>query len=614
MLAFVSTSFAQTDTVTGDYNSATSAVAQQVLTGAPRFQPALVDSPRATLESFVRLSHKLEEALLAYNEDQNRINADRFSLLLLPQLLQLLDLSSLPEAARREIGVDTLAYLLDIIGRLELPPMDEIPDAEAFDGDTLAKWRIPHSPIWITRVEDGPRKGEFLFSQATIDTAPWFFQRIQYEPLRTLLGIESWHKSFPQLYGPMIPAGFVQAIPGSLKHTLLDTPVWKIFAVLMLIALAILLLTLWHRFVNLVQLKGGLTNSIRNLLTPVAVILVAYVLHPFIAFEVNVSGRFAQAFDYASTLVIYLTVAWIFWLLVLALFEWIILSPKIADQGLNAHLLRLVARVIGFVGSVLILAYAAQATGVPVFGIVAGLGVGGLAVALAIQPTLENLISGAILYMDRPVRVGDFCGFGDKVGTVENIGVRSTQIRALDQTLISVPNSKFVSMEIINWDKCDKMLIRTTIGLLYQTESDQLRYVLARLREMFYAHPKIDSDTVRVRFVGYGSSSLDVEIFVYALTKDWDAFYAIQEDVFLRVKDIVGESGTRFAFPSRTIYTSDGLDKEQADAATRQVQSWRESGELPFPKMTAAEIGKLADTGDYPPRGSPGAGKPEAQG
>jgi MscS family membrane protein len=412
----------------------------------------------------------------------------------------------------------------------------------------------------------------------------------------------------------MIPVVLVQAIPGSLKRTFLDTPIWKIFAVILLTALAILLLTLWHRFVNLLQLKGGLTKSLRNLLTPVAVIWVVHALQPFISFEINVSGRFAEAFDYASTLVIYLTVAWIFWLLVLTLFEWIILSPKIADQGLNAHLLRLVARVIGFFGFVLILAYAAQALGTPVFGIIAGLGVGGLAMALAIQPTLENLFSGAILYMDRPVRVGDFCGFGDKVGTVEDIGVRSTQIRALDQTLISVPNSKFVSMDIINWDKCDKMLIRTTISLLYQTESDQLRYVLARLREMFYAHPKIDSDTVRVRFTGYGSSSLEVEIFVYALTKDWDAFHAIQEDVFLRVKDIVEESGTRFAFPSRTIYTSDGLDREQTDAATRQVQSWRESGELPFPKMAAAEINKLADTGDYPPRGSPSSGKPDAQG
>jgi MscS family membrane protein len=238
-----------------------------------------------------------------------------------------------------------------------------------------------------------------------------------------------------------------------------------------------------------------------------------------------------------------------------------------------------------------------------------GLGVGGLAVALAIRPTLENLIGGLILFMDRPVRVGDFCTFGAYTGTVENIGARSTQVRALDRTVISVPNAAFADMQIINWAKCDMMQILTTIGLRYETEPDQLRYVLAKLREMFHAHPKIDRDTVRVRFAGYGASSLDIQIRVYALTREWNEFHAIREDVFLRVNRIVSQSGTGFAFPSQTLYLGrdGGLDEERSRSAVEEVGAWRRSGQLPFPVMADSRIERLAGTLDYPPHGSPGS-------
>jgi MscS family membrane protein len=233
---------------------------------------------------------------------------------------------------------------------------------------------------------------------------------------------------------------------------------------------------------------------------------------------------------------------------------------------------------------------------------------------LAARPTLENLIAGVVLYMDQPVRINDFCSFGDHQGTVERVGVRSTQIRALDRTVITVPNAAFADMQIINWARCDHMLIRAIIGLRYETTLEQLRYVLAKLREMCVAHPKIDNDTVRVRFVGYGSSSLDIEVRVYALTRDWNEFYAIQEDVFLRAGAIIEDAGTSIAFPSQTLYIGrdKGLDAERGEAAMQKVQSWRSAGQLPFPQMARSHRERLADTLDYPPRGSPDASRPKA--
>jgi MscS family membrane protein len=372
------------------------------------------------------------------------------------------------------------------------------------------------------------------------------------------------------------------------------------------LGLAAILLVLCHLGTRRRRSKSRVAILIGKMLTPLAAIVLALVLDLFFHLEVNVAGSFAWLVYSTLSVVKYLAFAWLFWLAVLTAFEWMILSPRIPDDSLNANLMRLSARLIGFLGALFLLALGAHDLGIPVVGVLAGLGFGGLAVALAIRPTLENLVAGVILFMDKPVQVGDFCTFGEHTGFVENIGIRTTKIRALDRTLISIPNATFADMELVNWAQCDTILILTQIGLRYETTPDQLRHVLAKLREMLFAHPKIQRSTVRVRFVGYGASSLDVQIRVYALTQEWNEFYAIREDVLLRVNQIVAESGTSFAFPSQTLYfgRDDGLDRELSEAAKQQVADWRRRGALPFPDPAAARIDDLAGTLDYPPQGS----------
>ncbi len=217
----------------------------------------------------------------------------------------------------------------------------------------------------------------------------------------------------------------------------------------------------------------------------------------------------------------------------------------------------------------------------------------------------EGLVDRAVV-SDKPVRVGDFCTFGSMSGTVEGVGIRSTQIRALNRTLISVPNAKFVDMEIVNWARCDTMLIEATLGLRYETSDDQLRYVLIGIREMLHAHPRIEESTIRVRFAGYGESSLDVSVRIYALTRDWNEFYAIREDVNFHIKRIVEASGTGFALPASVMYTArdGGLDEERTAEAEEAVAKWRHEGMLAFPRLTLEQIERLRGTVDYPPEGS----------
>jgi MscS family membrane protein len=247
-----------------------------------------------------------------------------------------------------------------------------------------------------------------------------------------------------------------------------------------------------------------------------------------------------------------------------------------------------------------------QNFGVNVTGLLAGLGVGGLAVALAAQKSLENLFGGVTLIGDQPVRVGDFCRFGDRVGTVEDIGLRSTRIRTLERTVVTVPNSEFSSMAIENFAKRDRFWFHPTLGLRYETTPEQLRYVLVEVRKLLYAHPKVSAEPARVRFLGFGSSSLDLEVFAYVLARDFDEYLEVSEDLNLRIMDVVAAAGTGFAFPSQTLYVrpDDGLDAEAARRAESAVADWRARGELPLPGFPPERIRELDATLDYPPEGS----------
>jgi len=248
-----------------------------------------------------------------------------------------------------------------------------------------------------------------------------------------------------------------------------------------------------------------------------------------------------------------------------------------------------------------------QNLGFNVTGLIAGLGVGGLAVALAAQKSVENLFGGVTLIADQPVRVGDFCRFGDgKLGIVEEIGLRSTQVRTLDRTVVTVPNSQFSELQIENFARRDRIRLYAVLGMRYETTPDQMRWLLAELRRVLVAHPRVAPEPLRVRFVAFGAHSLDLEVYAMVRTTDFNEFCAIREDIFLRFMDAVAASGTGFAFPSQTLYLGrdGGLDHDRTREAERTVQTWREEGSLPFPDFDPATVAAAEDSLDYPPRGS----------
>ena len=233
----------------------------------------------------------------------------------------------------------------------------------------------------------------------------------------------------------------------------------------------------------------------------------------------------------------------------------------------------------------------------------AGLGIGGIAIAFAAQKTLENLFGGVSVLADEVIRVGDYCRFGDRTGTVEDISLRSTRVRTDARTELSIPNGALATMNIENFTRRDKIQFNPVLAIRYETTPNQLRYLLAEIRRMLYEHPKIESATASIRFANFDSSALRLEISSYVLTRDSNEFIAIREDLLLRIMDIVEKSGSGFAFPSQTLYFSrdSGLDKEKAAAAEQQVQQWRDQHQLPFPDFAPVDKSAFRGSIVYPP-------------
>ena len=251
-----------------------------------RTRPVRTDSPRDTLRTFLRLRDSLETALLDYRSERSVDKAELISLLL-AQFRALVDLSQVAQSSSRELGDGTNAYLLDIFGRVVMPQLDDVPKAGAFADEGLAQYRIPRTPIRITRIDGGLREGEFLFNARSVVVAPRFFRAIEDLPLNSRLGITSWHTTMPQLTGPLIPSAVVLAMPRGLWELWLDTPIWKVIATILLVLIAAFLFLLLHRWLARAEPDTRIGFLSWRLIRPVSIIAMVGLLPPFIDQQID---------------------------------------------------------------------------------------------------------------------------------------------------------------------------------------------------------------------------------------------------------------------------------------------------------------------------------------
>jgi MscS family membrane protein len=232
----------------------------------------------------------------------------------------------------------------------------------------------------------------------------------------------------------------------------------------------------------------------------------------------------------------------------------------------------------------------------------AGLGIGGLAIGFGAQKTIENLFGGVSVLGDEVFRVGDVCRFGDRTGVVEDIGLRSTRIRTEERTLLAIPNGTVATINLENLSRRDKILFKTNLGLRPESKADHVRFVLAEIRRLLYSHPKVETKTVRVRLTDIAGTSLNVEVLSYILTRDFNEFTAVREDLLLRMMDIIEDAGGGLALPSQTLYLSrdSGVEKEKAENAVKKIAELRDVKQLPFPDFHEEDISSFKGSIEYP--------------
>ena len=568
-------------------------------------KPLDLTSPRATLQTFLESGDAVGAYLgRDYLSSPSRTKFNHLFLLAKP-VLECLNLTEVAPTARRKAGFSAASALYETLSRIQLPPFDQIPDAaqlKALSGSDAERWVIPNTEIVIERMKSGPHNGEFLFSAGTVYRAEEFYERVHALAYTRPVPLERFREITMNGGGWMIPFAWVKALPSWFRLPVAEQAAWKWMALFLILGCCGVLLRPVSRLSRRRSSDHPVLSALARLALPLFFLVATPVVTYFALAQINMIGPAASLIQLVATAIMFLAGAWIVWRIAPVLAEAIIATPKINTESIDAYLIRICMRLLGIIAAAALLAVGAQRLGLPVYGILAGLGVGGLAIALAAQPTVENLIGGLSLFADKPIRVGDVCRYGSEEGTVEAIGIRSTRIRGGDRTLTTMPNGVLSKMPLVSMSQRDRMLIRSVIGLRYETSPEQLRYLLVKIREALQRHPKIHPELVRVRFVGFGASSLDIELFAYVKTTKGPEFLSVREELFLQVMDIVNESGTGFAFPSQTLYfgRDGGLDAKKTEAAEAQMRQWQKEGRLP---ITNASPEQTPETTIDPPPG-----------
>jgi MscS family membrane protein len=561
-------------------------------------------SPRDTLRTFVR---DFTEAINAWQSEKPEADIIRP----VYRAGKTIDFGELRYVNRRADVVIKMALLKEILDRVELPPYEQIPGDNEVSKEGIERWTIPNTQIEIARIEEGANAGRFLFTNETVTNLKTYYELAKDLPYSKGASV-GLYKELIESPGYWFPKNIPDNFPEWANEIVVGQALWQWIALFILMVIAGFLIWFVYRLGATWDEKHTRARPSLRFGVPLA-LLAAFAIAYFVGVA---SFRGIGLYEIPYTVVSYITLTVKIGSLASLV---LVISGRLADgfafsqegsaekRRVDAALLRIVFRLVSVVILAYLGIYAAEQVGIPIAPLIAGLGVGGLAIALAIRPTLENIIGGLTLFADRPVRVGDFCRYGDQIGTVEEIGLRSTRIRSLERTIVTVPNAEFSQMQLDNFAVRDTRLLKTILQLRYETTPEQMRFILVKLRELLLGHPMVTPEPARVRLVAYGAYSKDLEIFAYLRCRDQGDFLAIQEDLLLRMEDIINAAGSGFAFPSQTAYLSrdTGLDTERGNQAEVEVQHLRVKGKLPFPDFDEEERERLEDIIDYPPKGSP---------
>lgn len=460
-----------------------------------------------------------------------------------------LDLRALPREERATAGVQLaqqLGQILDRDAQFEVGSLSNDPQGNRFDGEAPDKEVLERFQaneqnlvLYLQRVTLKSGAEVWLVSEDSLRLIP---------ELAALIGESPIEKR--------LPAPFV-----TIK--LLGTSLWVWIALVLLALILAFLSKLLSQLVLLLlrpllrrYAKTVHAHRLEEFVEPLRLLLAVVVFRACMEF-VAPSALLRLYITRVLALLFFLAAASIAMRIVNVISDRIISRLDVRQRAISLSVLSLTVRCIKICLFAIAVLLILSSWGYNTNAILAGLGVGGIAIALASQKTIENLFGGVSVIFDKPVLVGDFCNFGGQVGTVEDIGLRSTRIRTLDRTVVTIPNATFSTMTLENYSKRDRMWFHPTLSLRRGTDPDEIRQAMDAVTKVLKDNPLVDPTDVPVRFTKITAQSFDLELFSYILTADGNVFVRTQTELLLNIIDALAKLGILFAVPvQETVVTA----------------------------------------------------------
>ncbi|MGR5294386.1 mechanosensitive ion channel family protein [Vibrio mediterranei] len=535
-------------------------------------------SPQQTLNSFIQAS----DELIQYwqQEELRTIGAE----LALAQAIRTMDLSLVPNRTRTVVVMERIILLREIIDRLDSEALKALPKSSSYDF-----WRFDNTDITITKLTDGERAGQYVFSANTIQQLPRWYRTLQPLPYNSSERLD-YYTVFIHSPGPLFPKQFIALLPDKVHILYGPLPLWQWIAVLLLastcyasIKMSVYLGQRWNQHWAQKNLKW----KVGKLISLISCGFILYLTRQVMDQGIWLTGGVYQFITTCFFLAQFYILSW----LIMATFKYgaaLYAFKRNNGKHVDSSLITVLSRIFGGLTIIILGIYVIEFMGFSISPLLAGIGVGGLAVALAIRPVLENVINGLTLYADGGIKIGELCRYGDKLGTIESIGLRSTRIRTLERSLITIPNSEFANMEIDNLERRDKRRMEHTLRIRPELTQEQLKVLIVSIRRVLLQHPKVEPEPIRVRFCGIGEFAILVNTMCYIHCKDNEEFLSIQEDILFLMAQKIETIGAQLAFSTQYQFAGHLSETDQglAEEAKQIVENWHTTNNYPFPDFS----------------------------
>jgi len=592
-----------------------------------RLKPINTSSPRFTLEGFLQsvnnvyaLAMEADAALKVSpptitDNEAREIRARALNLI--RHAVDTLDLSKVPRALREDVGFESVLQMKEIFDRMLLPSIESVPDREMVETERErltktargekrpVRWRYPSTTIEIVEIMEGERQGQFLFSARTVRNLDQLYKKIRDLPYRgdyapnaleyispgTSEGFYDYYISTP---GYLIPRAtflgrLVESLPNWLKIEIGSQIVWQwVLMVLLLISGALLLVAFHGGLLRRSVELTAVTHHWRRVIFIVVALGVFRSLFLVLNDTINLTGSVLSLISMSLTTIWwFFLAAGVFFLSALAS-EGIIASPKIDPEGIQASFIRAVFGIFGLFTWAAIFMYGLSNVGISLLPLLTAAGIGGLAIALAARPTLENIIGSFAIFMDKPYQVGQRVKVMGQDGNVESIGLRSTKIRLLTGHLSSIPNEKMAALEIENIGRRPYIRRHFNVNITYDTPPEKITRAVEILREILAVPGTPDTESTdsahpneavnqpefppRVFFNELNSDSLNIlVIYWYHPPIYWD-YLEHANWINIQIMERFKAEGISFAFPTQTLHLA-GDEKHPLTVDQRAVSS-----------------------------------------